>query len=252
MDSVFKICKKGDCGISIVGLEKDNGEYLEEDVQVINSAKEYKYSETVTVNVIKTINSEGLYEVIDMRVVPHDSFDTCEYTFKVDGLYEISHIILPTDLYVTNYIGNLEDVYSMMYYYDSVSDKFMLYKNKNQKVVDLSDILKVNPYAEDSEHRTTSIVRSDQFAFNLCNLETCLYKISKQVLSESCGMCKSTYSQDVVNRDIVLMSINIITYLTEREQFYEAQRIFESISQCGNICSQMSNNKTSSSCGCGR
>ena len=30
MDSVFKICKKGACGITITGLERDNDEYLNE------------------------------------------------------------------------------------------------------------------------------------------------------------------------------------------------------------------------------
>lgn len=34
MDSVFKICKKGACGITITGLEKDNDEYLNETSEI--------------------------------------------------------------------------------------------------------------------------------------------------------------------------------------------------------------------------
>ena len=41
MDSVFKICKKGACGITITGLEKDNDEYLNEDGEVAVSTRNY-------------------------------------------------------------------------------------------------------------------------------------------------------------------------------------------------------------------
>lgn len=44
MDSIFKLCKKGTCGITITGLEKDNDEYLNEDDEIIVSTRNYAYS----------------------------------------------------------------------------------------------------------------------------------------------------------------------------------------------------------------
>ena len=48
MDSVFKICKKGACGITITGLERDNDEYLNETDEITVSTRNYAYSQTVT------------------------------------------------------------------------------------------------------------------------------------------------------------------------------------------------------------
>ena len=59
MDSVFKICKKGACGITITGLERDNDEYLNEADEITVSTRNYAYSQTVTLNAITSIKSSG-------------------------------------------------------------------------------------------------------------------------------------------------------------------------------------------------
>ena len=45
------------------------------------------------------------------------------------------------------------------------------------------------------------------------------------------------------------MAINIIKYLIGFGQYYEAQRILESITQCGNICKEQ-DPKKGGRCGC--
>ena len=57
MDSIFKISKKGLCGITVTGLELDNDEYLSED-NVIISTRNYTYQQSVTINVLKSINAQ--------------------------------------------------------------------------------------------------------------------------------------------------------------------------------------------------
>jgi hypothetical protein len=47
------------------------------------------------------------------------------------------------------------------------------------------------------------------------------------------------------------MSVNIINYLLERESYFEALRILESITQCGNLCGKL-NIKKENGCGCSK
>lgn len=74
MDSVFKICKKGACGITITGLERDNDEYLNETDEITVSTRNYAYSQTVTLNAITSIKSSGdevtqKYDIVEHVIV---------------------------------------------------------------------------------------------------------------------------------------------------------------------------------------
>ena len=93
MDSVFKICKKGACGITITGLEKDNDEYLNEDGEVAVSTRNYTYSQTVTINAITSIKSSGEEITQKYDIVEHviDCIDESEMEMPIDGLYEVTH-----------------------------------------------------------------------------------------------------------------------------------------------------------------
>ena len=55
MDSIFKISKSGIYGILVEGLEKDNGEYLNEETDILISTRNYAYSHTVTLNTLTSI-----------------------------------------------------------------------------------------------------------------------------------------------------------------------------------------------------
>ena len=59
MDSIFKISKSGIYGILVEGLEKDNGEYLNEETDILISTRNYAYSHTVTLNTLTSISSDG-------------------------------------------------------------------------------------------------------------------------------------------------------------------------------------------------
>ena len=47
------------------------------------------------------------------------------------------------------------------------------------------------------------------------------------------------------------MGLNIIKYLIELEQYYEAQRYLEILENCGGICSSFDDNKKQKGGGCG-
>lgn len=252
MDSIFKICKNGECGIDIIGLEKDNQEYISEDNDIL-SYRAYKFSESITINVVRSISSDNEYTSEIVELVSHDinSIDQVTVQFEKDGLYEISHIILPTEAYVKTYKDSVENNYKSLYYFDTVDDNYKLYikDTDTSTIVTLAEILEVNPNSED----LNTIIRSDQNTFCLCYLNRCFYELCKLVLNKFCGKCinKLEYNKlDVYNRDIIFMAINVIKYLIGFGQYFEAQRILESISQCGNICKPQNFNKEGGDCGC--
>ena len=50
MNSVFQVCKYGECGFKITGLELTNNEYLADETKT--SLKTYPFSQSVTLNAL--------------------------------------------------------------------------------------------------------------------------------------------------------------------------------------------------------
>lgn len=248
MNAIFKICKNGNCGISIIGLEKDNSEYLADTATMVGT-RSYHYTDSITIDVIRSITADGEYTVKDTQLVTHVStgIDQADIEFPIDGLYEISHIILPNQNIFTSDYASL---YSKFYYYNETTDKYMLFQKDEAVEVTLAEILEVNADAL-TNSKPTSIIRSDQNTFCMCYINECFYRLCKDLLTNFCGKCINKLAnpkQDVYNRDIIWMAINIIKYLIGLNQYYEAQRILESITQCGNICK---NQEAEKGVGCG-
>ena len=99
MDSLFKISKYGTYGIVIEGLEKDNSEYLLE-TDILVSTRNYTYSHSVTINALASIDAAGTekFETSSVNFHQDTSIDSSEFTLTKDGLYKVSHIILPNEV----------------------------------------------------------------------------------------------------------------------------------------------------------
>lgn len=260
MDSVFKICKKGTCGITITGLEKDNDEYLNEDDEIVVSTRNYAYSHTITLNAITSIKSNGDETIQKYEIVIHDidCIDESDMEMPIDGLYEVTHIILPNEkwlAYVIERDKGALTAYNLIYYYDTPSDTFMKYVDEESIPVSVEEVLKVNALPpSDVKDKTHTIIRGDKNTFCLCHLNECFYRLCKNLLGELPGRCRNKLDDiklQIYNRDIVWMAINVIKYLIELAQYYEAQRVLEDITQCGGICKDA--DKTTiggNGCGC--
>lgn len=245
MDSVFKICKKGTCGITITGLERDNDEYLNEDSEIVVSTRNYAYSQTITLNAITSIKSTGEETTQKYDIVEHviDCIDESDMEMPIDGLYEVTHIILPTDVwlkYVLERDKSALTVYNLIYYYDTQSQSFMKYVDEESVAVSVEEILEVNATPPtDVKEKTTTIIRGDKNTFCMCHLNECFYRLCKNLLGDLPGRCQNKLDDVkmlIYNRDIIWMGINVIKYLIELAQYYEAQRVLEDITQCGGIC----------------
>lgn len=242
METKFNVCKKGSCGIQVQGLELENGEY-----NVISAGpRKYKYNESITINILQSVDSDNNYTLEDYSIVPHIDSDISTFEFTKDGLYVVSHIILPTDKYVFSDMTP-QSLYYKLYYYDEESQKIKLDDN----VISIEDLIDENPEAI-VDGLPNSVIRGDKSTFCMCYLNKCFYELSKNLLSSYCGKCLNKLNapqQEIFNRDLIWMSMNVISYLIEDNKLVEAQRILESLQGCGNICKN-GPSKNSSNCGC--
>lgn len=245
MDSRFKIFKKG-CILSIYGLEQNCDEYMYEDEYDISpSFRQYKYSESVTINAVYSISFDDKYTLEFTEIIPHDErVDQSDYSCTKDGLFELCHIILPNQDFINNLIKwpDLAQMYSAIYYY---GDDCLFYKynpsNNTTTQVDINLILEITD-------ENSSIIKSCQQAFNTCYLEHCLYNNVKTTVNSFWGKCITKPAINNTERDLIWMALYVIKYLVEMEQYYEAQRILGTLTDCGGLCT--TSKYTKNGCGC--
>ena len=244
MNSVFQVCKYGECGFKITGLELTNNEYLADETKT--SLKTYPFSQSVTLNALTTIKFDGTETIDKYGIVLHEAqIDEATYETSSDGLYKITHIILPTQVWLTlaeslNALG----IYTNIYYYNTTTSKFMKYSDSSTQEVSINEILEIN--ATD----TTTIVRTDKNTFCLCRLQQCYYDKIANLLN-ILPTCKNNNNQDIYIRDLIWMGINAIKYCIDLGQYYKAQEILEEISGCRGLCSITSTSTNSNYIGCG-
>lgn len=263
----FKICANGTCGVTVTDLNDD--QYQTTSTLTSVGSVYYTFEESSTVNMLVSISYDGTKTVQDYDITAHEVSvndktqeevnvpDESDFEFPIDSLYEIVHIILPTRDYVDKYYAQIKDVFPNGVYFveDDKVYKFLEYKAGTLPVYTVEDVT-MQELLEINTAQTT-IIKETKNTFSMCQLKDCYNSLVKKLLDALCGLQKcsapSAYSQDIFNRDLIWMTINIIRYSIEQGQYYEAQRYLEKIQTCGGVCSQpVSNSKSSSGCGCNR
>ena len=122
-----------------------------------------------------------------------------------------------------------------------------LFKENNQYV-------KIITVDEIWNYQSSIVFSTQKILFSFCNLQKCLVNLQKQILSNpaSCNDCGKSSSLASVkqNRDFLLSAIYVLEYLTHTDQFEEAQRVLDGLSDCsGVICKDF---ELKSDCGCGK
>lgn len=250
MTLTFNICKSNTCGIIITGLTKGAGGYLPED-STESVAGQFKYSETVTVNVVQ-LNKTDETELIKSVIIPHiTEDDETIVNLTKDGFFNVSHIVIPTTEWLQKEIDNPNNTlasYSTIY----VSDGSGILKYIGGQLVECPalELAERNP-----EGTTISI--GEKSTFSICYLSKCFVTLCNEILNMNLSKCKSKNAdlEDwIFKRDFVWMTINVIKYLISLGQLAEAQRILEDTDTCNGICSSINTESKTltgrSGCGC--
>lgn len=213
----------------------------------------FKYSETVSVlNLVvhKTEKDIQHYSEIKLHKLQEDKLKV-DTTF--DGWFTLDYVVIPTKEWVLNNPDQLSS-YTYLYYSDGTN----IYKYKADKgpeevdeQVTIFELVEINPEG-------TTISKYSQDFMSVCFLKKCFINLCKQILyNKAFTKCKikgSDSEQLIYNRDLLWMSINTISYLSEFGQLAEAERIVEILQEnCNGICRQYGGQYSGTArnqCGC--
>lgn len=250
MTPEFKICKSGNCGITITGLELDAGSYLDETATVPHF-QTYKWSESVTVNAIHSVSAEEVETLVKYEIKDHNIYpiDDSTFTMPKDGIYALNHLIVPTQVWLNNVLdrdSSALNQYDEIIYFNTEDEKFYLYKNTQSVELLIKELFEVNTLI------STSVVMGIKNTFNLCYLNDCFFKLNKSLLDLLVTKCKTTgmIKELTYKRDLIWMALNAIKYSIETQQLFEAQRILDKINKCYSLCDNDSHNFKYNNCGC--
>ena len=187
---------------------------------------------------IKSIEYSGL----------NPDYQDVSYKFIIpltsDSYYTIHGIIIPTYEWLVNN-KTTAALYGVVYYYDNGTIKKYISKTDT-----IEDIVKpVELLANIS-----SIIRQSKEFVNIYFLTQCYLDLCKQIFNDRafnrCFTSKGIQSELILKRDLAWMTINVVSYLSEEGQFYEAGRILDIVHSCNGICNNVK--QTSNGCGCQR
>ena len=109
------------------------------------------------------------------------------------------------------------DEYSIVYFFDLETERFFKYNKGVLSTIEIQEILEVNIEA-------TNLVESISYTFEMCHIKECFFKLCKHLLENMPCECVNAkdFSDEILNRDIIWMAINVIVYLLEQRQYYKA------------------------------
>jgi hypothetical protein len=145
-----------------------------------------------------------------------------------------------------NMLYNTVCINNQLFYYNGN----LYYCDKNDLVLDeymtKSDFIET--YIYDIIEMSNNVIISDlenyidkcsqsyyckKILFSICNLTKCFVSLQKDLI-KNCSTCTTL---DTTNRDFILSTIFVLDYLKDINNFKEAQRILDNITECGNFCS---------------
>jgi hypothetical protein len=227
MISKFQISKHGQCGLTITGLELDD-QYIPEEFLLL-SKYNYKFSETVTLNLLLKLDQLGnidsknsQYEIID-----HEDLcvDVSIFNMPLDGVYKIIHCIIPTTKWLETTSADPSAVPSNIIYFDG---KNFIFEKKIVSLDNFADLVDL----EDS-----TIISSSKLTFNMCNMIECYNKTNQFIFDGLLGGCRTNEIKGKeYNRDLIFMGLNVIKYNLERGDYFTAQRTLDRLITCNSLC----------------
>ena len=124
--------------LQITDHTQDIDNYVSEDLedeellQIEYSKGNYKYSDTITINIIRYMSNENdSGEISKIIYTKHESYlDECYFNVPKDGYYQITHMVLPTVEWFQNNIESIspsED--QILDYYFTDGENIFMYSN---------------------------------------------------------------------------------------------------------------------------
>ena len=175
----------------------------------------------VQIFVLKLHNSEE-----SQTFVREERMEDIVFSTQGDGFYTITRITVP------------KDESALWYYKDG-----KIYHGLREEFT-IPQFIEINL-------KTTDLDIDYIHYFSVCNLKKCFIAICQQIFETNSSICKKADidSTIIYKRDLLWSALNVIKYLVDMDQYEEAQRILDEITECNGLCPQHTGTRN---CGCGR
>ena len=218
--------------------------------------KYYKYTEITTVDYFKPRPcdeepDEGATTSIRCHCT---DCDTYKVETTLDGYYEDYHIILPTESWLSRILSECPHVleqYEYIYFTKEDENGIKIYVAGTTPgdFLEITDVTEIIKNIEGEKSTTAHMTKID--IFSMARLEECYINYAKKYFDDMMKHCSPQCepidaSEAKFARDFLWMTINILTYLVQQQQYCEAQRILDQMNYCGGFCKQEKDN----GCGC--
>ena len=232
------------CCFNIKDITCGDSGYLPESSQV-NEIGRFKYKDTIAIARI-TLNRTNESIIKDAIFIPHILVP--QYTIiptQFDGWFTLEYIVIPTKDWFDKSEGEWLH-YNTIYYSDGTN--IYKYFQGESSIVSETELFERNI-------EETTISKITQNFMSICYLKKCFINLCKEIFNKR-GFSKCSTKGNIDNntiyyRDLIWMTINIISYFTEFGQLAEAQRFLEKVEGgCNGICKSSYREQTSDGCGC--
>ena len=242
MELSINISTNSNCKCEIT--VEDTSTYLQEDSTSFQKGS-FKESDTMPMVLLylNTIENPSIKSVTFNKEVP----------VKFDGWFTVYYVVLPTRQWFQNALRassqvDILGVYDSVYYTDGANVyKYNPRTQNTSEVTDLAEIIEINPV-----NTTISITSKDYVS--ICFLTKCYINLCQQIFESKgltqCWNKNNIDSELIYKRDLVWMAINVIKYMVECNQLYEAERIIELLHSCNGVCSDKKVRNNVKGCGC--
>lgn len=236
--------------MQIVGLNQESNIYIPEEAFISDCYdgelfNKYKYSDTGSVIITKQLSKQGDKKIKAEYYQHNSQQENMTVNIPSDGAYITYYIILPTVQWLQAQLEKGTDIlnlYSLVY----VIDNSHIYKYIDSELTEipLDEILEINP-------DKTTISISSKISFSICRLNDCYISLCKHILNNQLSKCENqNLSELTFKRDYIWMTVNVIKYLVEQEQYMEAQNILDQINRCNQFCYNNYVSNNTYECGC--
>lgn len=201
----FNLKKINNCGVSVT----DTSQYLEKSIFATNTKHNiYTFQESATVDIFEQINQDGTASFVKAVILKHENNPNveCEFSYPNDGLFRITHEILPTYEWIQKYEKYLNDRFFDSVYY--VKDD-NIYKYGDKNPVSLNQFAQLNK-------SNSNVISQNLMTVSICVIEKCYEEAFKQ------SMNNIERHGDHLIRNLIQMFMDVINYCIYAGQFYEA------------------------------
>lgn len=238
-----KIRDIGGHKIRVHGITDDA--YMQEDIEGTSSQYSnglFKYTDTITLNILSYIKDGKRVEMSHGMDNHQGRLDETYLDVTQDGLFEITHIILPSK----EWIDQHQSQYETLFYYYNEEDGRVYKGTEDISVTEFVDTI------IDSSFEETKVSYRHIQQFYIKYLRECLLDYSKRIWNNNSKCFNQVDQQLVWNRDFIWMALHAIEYYIEDGCLEKAQELLNRLKECNGICRKGCFNNKVVDCGCSK